>query len=61
MENKNFTLTPTRAKRAALKIREIGVKAKTKKALKMQKIVRMFDGEQVQQVRRALLDGTLLW
>ena len=27
--------------------------------LKMQKIVRMFDGEQVQAVRRALLDGTL--
>ena len=38
MENKNYTLTPTRAKRTALKIREIEVKAKTKKTLKMKKI-----------------------
>lgn len=38
MENKNYTLTPTRAKRIALKISEIEVKAKTKKTLKMQRI-----------------------
>jgi transposase-like protein len=37
-ENKNYTLTPTRVKRIALKIPEVEVKAKTKRAVKMQKI-----------------------
>jgi transposase-like protein len=37
-EDKNFTLSPMRAKRIALQIPEIEVKAKTKKMPRMQKI-----------------------
>jgi len=37
-ENKEYTLTPTRAKRIALEIPEIEVKAKTKKSLNLRKI-----------------------
>ncbi len=37
-EDKNYILTPTRAKRIALLIPEIEVKAKTKKAVRLQKI-----------------------
>ena len=37
-ENKNFTLSPTRAKRIALSIPEVEVKAKTKKTVRLQKI-----------------------
>jgi hypothetical protein len=37
-EDKNYTLSPTRAKRVALSIPEIEVKAKTKKTVKLQKI-----------------------
>ena len=37
-EDKNYTLTPVRAKRIALDIPEIEVKAKTKKTVKLQKI-----------------------
>jgi|YelNatPaOPRAMG01_1025707.scaffolds.fasta_scaffold24103_2 hypothetical protein len=39
-ENKDYTLSPIRVKRVALEIPEVEVKAKTKKALKMQKIER---------------------
>ncbi len=38
-ENKNYVVSPTRVKRAALEIPEVEVKAKTKKALKLQKII----------------------
>ncbi|MEM7826042.1 MAG: hypothetical protein QW451_00200 [Candidatus Aenigmatarchaeota archaeon] len=37
-EDKSYTLSPTRVKRIALLLPEIEVKAKTKKAVKMQKI-----------------------
>lgn len=37
-ENKNYTLSPIRAKRIALLIPEVEVKAKTKKTIKLQKI-----------------------
>lgn len=37
-EDKDYTLTPIRAKRIALDIPEIEVKAKTKKTVKLQKI-----------------------
>ncbi len=37
-ENKEYTLTPTRAKRIALEIEEIEVKAKTRKSLNLVKI-----------------------
>ena len=37
-EDKNYTLSPIRVKRIALLIPEIEVKAKTKKAVKLQKI-----------------------
>ena len=37
-ENKNYTLSPMRVKRIALLIPEVEVKAKTKKAVRLQKI-----------------------
>lgn len=37
-EDKNFTLSPTRAKRIALSIHGVEVKAKTKKTVRLQKI-----------------------
>jgi transposase-like protein len=37
-ENKKYTLSPTRAKRIALEIPEIEVKAKTKKSISLRKI-----------------------
>ncbi len=37
-ENENYSLSPTRAKRIALQIPEIEVKAKTKKTIRLQKI-----------------------
>ncbi|MGC8812521.1 MAG: hypothetical protein ACP5O8_02955 [Candidatus Aenigmatarchaeota archaeon] len=37
-EDKNYALSPIRVKRIALQIPEVEVKAKTKKAVKMQKI-----------------------
>ncbi len=37
-EDKNFTLSPIRVKRIALKIPEVEVKAKTKKAIRLQRI-----------------------
>lgn len=37
-ENKNYTLSPMRVKRIALLIPEVEVKAKTKKAIRLQKI-----------------------
>ncbi len=37
-EDKNYTLSPIRAKRIALDVPEIEVKAKTKKTVKLQKI-----------------------
>jgi len=39
-EDKNYTLSPIRAKRVALLIPEVEVKAKTKKTIKLQKIDR---------------------
>ena len=39
-EDKNYTLSPTRAKRIALEIPEIEVKAKTKKSISLRKIDR---------------------
>jgi ssDNA-binding Zn-finger/Zn-ribbon topoisomerase 1 len=51
-ENKNFTLSPTRAKRIALQIPEIEVKAKTKKVPKMQKIGKCpICGSAVEEIR----------
>ncbi|MBI2084388.1 MAG: hypothetical protein HYT70_02145 [Candidatus Aenigmarchaeota archaeon] len=38
VENKNFVVSPTRVKRTALEMPEVEVKAKTKKAVKLQKI-----------------------
>lgn len=37
-ENKDYSLSPTRAKRIALQIAEIEVKAKTKRTIRLQKI-----------------------
>jgi predicted RNA-binding Zn-ribbon protein involved in translation (DUF1610 family) len=61
-ENKNFTLSPTRAKRIALQIPEIEVKAKTKKMPKMQKIEKCpICGSSVQEIKvRNLLNRAIV-